>query len=234
MAKKVFIILATVQILFVQPVHPATVAIINDGIAIKKSVKSWTEFRDENVIKQKYDFSCGTSSLATILRYFFNEDIDEKVILDYLLKERGLEGTKKLKREDIALSFKDLQEYAGKRGYKAAGLAMPLESLRNLKVPAIVYLEIRQYQHFSVYRGMDERYVYLADPSFGNMKIRIDKFKEEFYTRGDSAHPGKVLVLIPQDEEKKKNINKRFMAAGEDSRLVYEVIKDKTVMNEIR
>jgi hypothetical protein len=233
MAKKTLITLALVQILFTQPLHSATVPIIKDGVAVKKSVKSWTEFRDENVIKQKYDFSCGTSSLATILKYFFNEDIEEKEILDYLLKKRGLEGEKKLTKEDIALSFKDLQEYANERGYKAAGLAMPLESLRKLKVPAIVYMEIRQYQHFSVYKGMDDRYVHLADPSFGNMKLRIDKFKEEFYTRGDSAHPGKVLVLIPQNEEKKKNINEEFMETSKGSGLVYEVIKDRAVTNDI-
>lgn len=234
MSKKVFIISAIVQILFTQPLYSGTVPIIKDGVAIKKSVKSWTEFRDENVIKQKYDFSCGSSSLATILRYFFNEDIEEKEILEYLLKARGLEGEKKLTKEDIALSFKDLQEYADKRGYKAAGLAMPLESLKDLKVPAIVYLEIRQYEHFSVYKGMNDKFVYLADPSFGNMKIRIEKFKDEFYTRGDSRHPGKVLVLIPQSEEKKKNINKDFMTTSGDSGLVYEVIKDRAVTNEIR
>jgi hypothetical protein len=127
-----------------------------------------------------------------------------------------------------------LQEYADKRGYKAAGLAMPLESLKDLKVPAIVYLEIRQYEHFSVYKGMNDKFVYLADPSFGNMKMRIEKFKDEFYTRGDSTHPGKVLVLIPQSEEKKKNINKDFMTTSGDSGLVYEVIKDRAVTNEIR
>ncbi len=234
MSKKAFIISAIVQILFAQPLYSGTVPIIKDGVAIKKSVKSWTEFRDEDVIKQKYDFSCGSSSLATILKYFFNEDIEEKEILEYLLKARGLEGEKKLTKEDIALSFKDLQEYADKRGYKAAGLAMPLESLKDLKVPAIVYLEIRQYEHFSVYKGMNDKFVYLADPSFGNMKMRIEKFKDEFYTRGDSTHPGKVLVLIPQSEEKKKNINKDFMTTSGDSGLVYEVIKDRAVINEIR
>lgn len=80
---------------------------------------------------------------------------------------------------------------------------------------------------------MDDRYVHLADPSFGNMKLRIDKFKEEFYTRGDSAHPGKVLVLIPQNEEKKKNINEEFMETSKGSGLVYEVIKDRAVTNDI-
>ncbi len=224
---RILIVPAMILILFAQEARSSDIAIIKDGIGIRKSVKSWKEQRDENVMKQKYDFSCGTSSLATILKYFFNENVTEKEILDFLLEERGLEGKRKLKKEDFALSFQDLKEYADKIGYKAVGLALTLESLGELQVPAVVYLEIRQYQHFSVYRGMSDRFVYLADPSFGNMKIRIDKFKEEFYTREDSPYPGKVLVLIPRDEEKKKSVNKDFMAAGEESELVYRVIRDR-------
>ena len=48
-----------------------------------KAKASWVSFRDSNIIKQGFDFSCGAASLATILTFFYNEVflcIDDKNI----------------------------------------------------------------------------------------------------------------------------------------------------------
>jgi predicted double-glycine peptidase len=221
------------QILLVQTAYSADVTIINGNIEIRKSVKSWMEFKNENVIRQQFDYSCGAASLATTLRYFFNEKVTEKDILDFLFKERGLEKKKEFKKEDFALSFQDLKEYAEKKGYRAVGLALPIESLKELRVPAIVYVKLRNDEHFTVYKGMDDRFVFLADPSFGNIKFRIEKFIEMFYTRKDLKYPGKVLVLIPQSAEKRKNVNSNFMKIPKESNLVYEDIERKAIFSGI-
>ena len=221
------------QILLIQTAYSADVTIIKGNISIRKSVKSWIEFKNENVVRQQYDYSCGAASLATTLQYFFNEKVTEKDILDFVFKERGLEKKKEFKKEDFALSFQDLKEYAEKKGYKAVGLALPIESLEELKVPAIVYVKLRNDEHFTVYKGMDDKFVYLADPSFGNMKFRVGKFIEMFYTRKDLKYPGKVLVLIPQSAEKKKNVNSNFMKIPKESNLVYEDIERKAISSGI-
>jgi predicted double-glycine peptidase len=57
-------------------------------------VKSWTEFRDENLVKQQYDYSCGAASLATVLKYFFNEEVTEKEIIKALPAQRELNEEK--------------------------------------------------------------------------------------------------------------------------------------------
>ncbi len=211
-------------------------AIINDNVTLKKSVKSWKEFRDEEVVKQKYDYSCGTASLATVMKYYFNEDVSEKKILKFLLSrlEGKLKSEEELQGSDFAFSFQDLKSYANTKGYKAIGLAMPLETLKNLNVPAILYVETRGYEHFTVFRGIDERFVYLADPSFGNLKIRLERFKKSFYTRNDLRFPGKGLVLIPEDDKRKHLASKSFMKSGNNSSFIRKVLRSETVRNIIR
>jgi predicted double-glycine peptidase len=214
--------------------RPQGVTIVKDNFVIRKSVKSWLEFKNENLVRQQYDYSCGSSSLATVLKYFYNEGITEKEILDYLYKEiRELHKRKEFYKEDFALSFQDLKVYAENNGYKAIGIALPMETLRKLKVPAIIYMEVRDNEHFTVFKGIDDKFVYLADPSFGNIKFRIERFEEMFYTRDNSEYPGKALVLIPKDEEKKKYINGDFMEIPDGSEFVYNVFKNKAVISEV-
>ncbi len=192
---------------------------------IRKHLISWIELRDRGLVRQAYDYSCGASSLSTILEYFFNENIDEKEALDVILKSKGMDNKENLEDKDFRLSFHDFEEFLRLRGYKAIGLALPIESLKQLKIPAIVFVKIRRKEHFSVYKGMDEQFVYLADPSFGNMKVRISKFREMFATREDAKHPGKILVFVPLDKAKEGQINKRFMDIPEGSGFVYHVIR---------
>ncbi|MEK7812442.1 MAG: C39 family peptidase [Candidatus Desantisbacteria bacterium] len=192
---------------------------------LRKHITSWIELRDRGLVRQAYDYSCGASSLSTILEYFFNEDIDEKEILDVILKFKGIDNKENLEDKDFRLSFHDFEEFARLKGYKAIGLALPIESLKQLKIPAIVFIKIRRREHFSVYKGMDKQFVYLADPSFGNIKVRISKFDEMFATRKDDNHPGKILVFVPLDKTKEGQINKEFLDIPEGSWFVYDVIR---------
>ena len=219
-----------------------TVYIINQDMSIKRKVKSYIEFKNEGMIRQEFDYSCGSSSLATILKFFFNEKITEKEVLDWVLEKKGLidknckdkkkekckvKKLEELEEKDFKLSFFDLAEFAKEKGYKAVALALNLDELRKLKVPAIAFVKIRRNEHFTVYKGMDKKFVYLADPSFGNIKVRIGKFEEMFYTRNDPKYRGKILVFIPND----KNIplNLKFLKLPENSDFLYEVIKIKSI-----
>jgi uncharacterized protein len=49
---------------------------------------------------------------------------------------------------------------------------------------------------------MDERYAYLADPSFGNIRVSHAKFKEMFFTREAEDKPGKILAVLAQGNAK--------------------------------
>ncbi|RDU71927.1 peptidase C39 [Helicobacter aurati] len=209
----------------------AEVFINIDSTVLQKNITSWTQIRDGNLIKQKYDYSCGSASLATILNYYYHFEIGEKEILDSILLSKGIDSSKKEEiendeelRKEANLSFLDLANYAQKKGMKALGLALTLESLAKLKAPVIIYVKIRDNEHFTVYKGIDKHFVYLADPSFGNIKVSLKKFQEMFYQRKDLHYPGKILAITPGDNTLVGD--ESFMKTKHDTTFVYDVIKD--------
>ena len=211
----------------------ANMTIYQKEFSINKPIKSWIEFKNENLTRQEYDYSCGSASLSTILKYYYDLDIGEKEILDEVLKSKGYDISKKEKLEDgdTTLSFLDLANYANNKGFKAIGLALDLKSLAKLKAPVILFVKIRKSEHFTIYKNMDKNYVYLADPSFGNIKVKISKFKEMFYQRDDLQYPGKLLAIVPASDTQKENIKQSFMKIQKSSNFIYDNIKDKLIRN---
>lgn len=201
---------------------------IGEWESVKAPVKSWIEIKNHNLVRQEYDYSCGSASIGTVLKYFFNDNVSEQEVLDFVLKKKGVDKPDKGKLEgkDLTLSFYDLKEFAEGRNYKVLGLALNVETLKKLKIPAIVFVSIRRKEHFTVYKGMDKRFVYLADPSFGNIKVTHWKFQEMFYSRDNERYPGKMLVFISLDEKMKSEINRDFMDIPEKSDFVYRVIRN--------
>ena len=162
------------------------------------------------------------------MKYYYDQNISEKDVLDSVLEMKGFakKDKKKLEDGDTALSFLDLCQYVKKLGFKALGLALDIDALKKLKAPVILYVKIRKNEHFTVFRGMDNENVYLSDPSFGNTKIKLSKFKEMFYQREDLKYPGKLLAILPL---KKVKVNKEFMKIKKSSTMIYDVIKFKNI-----
>jgi predicted double-glycine peptidase len=165
--------------------------IIENKPNIKKPKNSWIEIRNKNLVNQKFDYSCGSASLATILKYFYKQEISEIEILDIILSQNNL------KEEDshIMFSFLDLANVAKQKGFKAFSLNLNFNMLKKLKIPAILYVIIRKEPHFTVFKKIDNNNIYLADPSFGNITIPIKKFKEMFFV---DKQFGKILLIIPK------------------------------------
>lgn len=61
------------------------VHIHHQSVYMQKPIASWSEIKDKNLTKQQYDYSCGSASLSTILTYYYNQNVSEKDILDFLL-----------------------------------------------------------------------------------------------------------------------------------------------------
>ncbi len=209
----------------------ANINIIQKEFHINRPIKSWIEFKNENLTRQEFDYSCGSGALSTIMKYYYDQNISEKDVLDAVLEAKGIgkEKKKELEDTDMNLSFLDLKNYVKTKGFKAVGVALDLESLKKLKVPVILFVKIRKNEHFTVYRGMDKTNVYLSDPLFGNTKIKISKFKEMFYQREDLKYPGKILAILPTNKNQKEKINHTFMKIDKNSNFIYEVIDTKKI-----
>jgi len=152
---------------------------LSSEIQAKKSIKSWKELRDQNVIKQKLDYSCGAAAVATLMNYYFEDDITEKEILDDIKKNLNKEEEKS--RKKTGFSLLDLKKFAERRGYSAVGIKLKPSYLSKLKGPILVRLiDFQDYKHFTILRGVKDNQVFLADPSLGNVRVSMDTFLAEW------------------------------------------------------
>jgi len=163
------------------------------GAVESPSLKSMLDFRDENLIRQQYDYSCGAAALATLLRFGLDDPVTEQQIVADLFA--GLAKGDAETREKEGFSLFDLQQVAQKRGYKAEGFRLKPQDIAQLNGPVIVFLETLGYKHFAVLKGVRGDRVYLADPSRGNIRMPAYRFLEAWMRDGS----GIVFVVEPRD-----------------------------------
>jgi uncharacterized protein len=138
----------------------------------KHPVRSLAEIRHQSVVMQKWDLSCGSAALATLLTYDLGDPVSERAVATTMLHRTD---PIKVKTRG-GFSLLDLQEYAEARGYKAEGYGqMTFDDLTTM-FPAIVPLELVRGDHFVVVRGIQNGEVMLADPGFGNRRLSIAEF----------------------------------------------------------
>lgn len=201
----------------------ANVIIHQNEFCIKKSIASWIEIKNKNLVRQNFDYSCGSAALSTIMSHYYDTNTTEEAILNDILKAKGIDKDKQeLQGQDVGLSFYDLSKYVSMRGLRAVGVAIDFEELKKLKIPVIVFIKLRKREHFSTLKKIDNSHVYLADPSFGNISVSHSKFKEMFYQRNDENMPGKILAILPTSSTV---IKTDFMDTAPFGNITYEVIK---------
>jgi uncharacterized protein len=152
----------------------AQIGIGHAGLRADRPLRSMKDLRDQNLVKQRFDFSCGAAALATMLRYGFGDDVSEQQILQDLFNQ--LTDEQKSTARSFGFSLLDLQRVAQSRGYAAEGFRLQPSQLSLLGGPVIVFIEPRGYKHFAVLRGIRGDRVYLADPSRGNIRMPMHAF----------------------------------------------------------
>jgi predicted double-glycine peptidase len=172
---------------------------------------TWQAIQKKNVVKQDIDYSCGSASLATILTYFYNQPTTESQVIKDLALNKQM------------ASFQDLANVSQKYGFIGKGIATNYDSLKKIKIPAIVYLNHNRTDHFSVLRAIDDTHVYLADPSWGNRTLTRKQFEKIWNTRNDAQYQGKVLLILPTDNKQKQLASTTFTAIHDTQNLLKQV-----------
>ena len=175
------------------------------GIRTEQPVKTWVDFRDQNVVIQRYDYSCGAAALATIMRYYFGDDVTEEEILARIIGP--MTNKDLMDREKNGLSLLDLKTCAEQMGYQTAAVRLNYENIKLLKGPVLIHLVREGYRHFAVLKGSSGDRIYLADPSRGNIRMSVYRFAEEW--------SGVALVLGKKDF----GVPKSYPMALKDSEL---------------
>ena len=146
--------------------------------------------------------SCGAAALATVLAYQHSDSVSEKEIAEAMLHR-----TDPLKvKIKGGFSLLDLKRFVESRGFKGAGYQnLSLKHLVELG-PAIVPVNLGDYNHFVVFRGVSDDKVLLADPAFGNRAVDIQTFEKSWLqnigfvvARRDGVVKANRLTAQPSD-----------------------------------
>tara|TARA_R110001606_G_scaffold389532_1_gene555721 strand:+ start:273 stop:971 length:699 start_codon:yes stop_codon:yes gene_type:complete len=143
------------------------------GGSFNVPVVSLKEARFKTVIKQQYDFSCGSAALATLLKFHYDTDTDEQSVFKAMYDVGDQAKIKKL-----GFSLLDMKKFLQSIDLKADGFKLTLEKLRQVGVPAIALVETSGYKHFVVVKGIRGNEVVLGDPAMGVRVLGIPDFEK--------------------------------------------------------
>lgn len=159
-----------------------TLALQSQGFAQTRNAnqvicRSWVGMKQEHIVMQSFDYSCGAATMATLLTYYWNDPTGEQDILidlgNLLTHEQLME------RQENGLALTDLKHIAINRGYRAEiGKLDSVHNLYELKVPVIVAISPNNYNHFVVLRRVAGNKVFLADPIRGNISYTVSEFSK--------------------------------------------------------
>jgi len=152
----------------------APVAFSAGRARVEQRVKSIVALRDAGVIKQRYDYSCGSAALATLLTYGLDDPVGEEALLQALLEPLSAGELAELQKKGLSLAH--LQQLAQKRGHRAQGFRLHQSQITNVSRPVIVFIKPNGYQHFAVFKGVRGDRAHLADPSLGNVRMPLYRF----------------------------------------------------------
>lgn len=155
------------------------------GGQFRVAVTSLKEARFKTVIKQRYDFSCGSAALASLLTYHYERPTTE----EDLFRAMYIAGDKE-RIHASGFSLLDMKTYLAEAGLNADGYQIPLDKLAAAQVPAITLINTNGYKHFVLIKGIRGDEVVIGDPAAG---VRI-------YSQKAFAEMWEGIAFIIRDE----------------------------------
>jgi hypothetical protein len=158
----------------VPPLRAATMSLNdNAGQTYALHISTLKEVKYRNTIHQRYDFSCGSAAVATLLTYQYDYPVNEQVVFEQMYAHGD---RSKINREGFSLL--DIKLYLQSIGFDADGFHANLAQLQQANLPAIVLIEDRGYHHFVVVKGVRYGRVLLGDPARGTRAIPMSRFDQ--------------------------------------------------------
>ncbi|WP_156681119.1 C39 family peptidase [Sphingomonas profundi] len=114
------------------------------------------------VVRQQYDFSCGSAALATLLRYHYDDPQSEQSVFLGMFRDGDREQIRRL-----GFSLLDMKRYLERRGIAADGYRVSLADVMRARTPGIALIDFNGYKHFVVVKGVQDDMLILGDPSLG-------------------------------------------------------------------
>ncbi|EAH7071980.1 cysteine peptidase family C39 domain-containing protein [Campylobacter upsaliensis] len=160
-------------------------------------VKSYQEIKNEKVIRQNYEESCGAASLATLINILDDSNLTESDLL------KAMSG-QQLYTDMV--SFADLNDAVKKLGFQSKSYKIDRKILESImSVPILVKIEDDpRFPHFVVIINHKGNYLQIFDPSYGE----YISSKREFYSVWDRYNKGGfALIINPKKQLKDYKLN---------------------------
>jgi predicted double-glycine peptidase len=135
-------------------------------------VTSWSEMPFRTIVRQRYDYSCGSAALATLLTFHYGRPTGEPDAFRAMYAAGDQAKIRKL-----GFSLLDMKSYLQAQGFKADGYRMSFEQLSRMQSPAIALIQLGRYRHFIVIKGVRNGVVLVGDPALGLHEIPAADFK---------------------------------------------------------
>ncbi len=166
-------VIATMALsVFAASAQAGSFTVAGDGTYQSKTT-TLMDRRFHNIMRQKYDFSCGSAALASLLSYHYNRPVEEKTVIDAMYAQGDQE---KIRKEGFSLL--DMKNYLQTIGLRANGYQESLETLTKVGIPAIVLINRKGYMHFVIVQGVTNEHVLLGDPALGRKVVSREEFNK--------------------------------------------------------
>ncbi|GGB39366.1 hypothetical protein GCM10011380_31070 [Sphingomonas metalli] len=114
------------------------------------------------VVRQQYDFSCGSAALATLLHYHYGLPRSETEVFTGMWREGDRAQIRR-----VGFSLLDMKRYLADQKLGADGYKVSLDAIAKRRLPGIALITTKGYRHFVVVKGVVGDRVLLGDPSLG-------------------------------------------------------------------
>lgn len=146
------------------------------GTMLNVKTRTLADMHFVDVVRQSLDLSCGAATMATVLKYFYGQDVSEGEIIEAMVDIGDAEKIQK-----HGFSMLELKKFAESRGYVSEGFRIEeIDKLNNLKIPVITLIDTRGYKHFVVLKDIVGDKAIIADPAFGNTVKDLKELEEQW------------------------------------------------------
>ena len=158
------------------------------------SVRSMEEQKFAGIVRQRYDFSCGSAALATLLRFHYGRPLSEQETFLGMWRDGDRAAIRR-----VGFSLLDMKRYLNSLDLRADGFKVSLDQIRETGIPGIALITVKNYRHFVVVKAVSDREVLVGDPSTGLRAIPRDQFQ--------AAWNGVYFVLNSDQDRGRQTFN---------------------------
>lgn len=194
--QKIAVVMLVCCIGLTEPAMADSVSFSANGVSLKASVESLKARKFSQVLQQRYDYSCGSASLATLLKFHYQHDVDAVDIFTNMYAS----GDQKIINQ-WGFSLLDMKNYLRRQGYESEAIRVSLDQfLQLVSVPAIVMIQVDGYKHFVVMKGVRDGYVLLGDPARGLRRLPVSEF--------DTISSGMFFIITSHASNGRESFNR--------------------------